>query len=265
MKNNLFKIISIFFFVLITTYNSAYLGGGGGAPLGGGGNPPTTQVSVYMGRFLIIGELYGNIATTTPGLAVYNPGDTIMHGVRRLYDCSYEPNTGQPMYPYCESLGYDPLSITISVDSNPGGIAANSGYLTAPATLGAHTLYFSISGEGNTSSISIPFNVSPSLGMASVSSNIAGAGWTITGPVTNSGSGTFASYSSLPSGSYTITWNAVAGYTTPATQTLTLVAPATISFSGTYVAATPTINLWFSFLENVKTFFVGTVFASVNK
>ncbi len=75
-----------------------------------------------------------------------------------------------------------------------------------------------------------------------VSSNISSS-WTITGPTTLTGSGTSQSFTFKPSGTYTITWGAVSRYTTPATQSLTLAAGGTISFSGTYPTALPSVNL----------------------
>lgn len=74
------------------------------------------------------------------------------------------------------------------------------------------------------------------LGTISVSSNIA-ASWTITGPATISGSGTTQTSLNQPIGTYTITWGAVSGYTTPASSSLTLVNGGTIGFSGMYVSS----------------------------
>jgi hypothetical protein len=68
-----------------------------------------------------------------------------------------------------------------------------------------------------------------------VSANIAGASYTLTGPATLMGSGLSSSHSGQPSGVYTITWNDVAGYTTPSTDAQMLGDYGTISFSGNYV------------------------------
>lgn len=75
------------------------------------------------------------------------------------------------------------------------------------------------------------------LGTVAVSSNVSSS-WTITGPTTITGSGTSQSSPSQPVGTYTITWGDIAGYTTPATQSLTLISDGTITFNGTYVVAT---------------------------
>ena len=79
------------------------------------------------------------------------------------------------------------------------------------------------------------------LGTVAVSSNVSSS-WTITGPATITGSGTSQSSPSQPAGTYTITWGDVPGYTAPATQSLTLISGSTITFNGTYVAATCSVS-----------------------
>lgn len=83
------------------------------------------------------------------------------------------------------------------------------------------------------------------VGTIAVSTNLASASWTITGPATLNGSGLSQTYSSQPVGSYTITWNPVAGYNTPAPQTLPpLTNGGTITFNGgIYSPATASCNL----------------------
>ncbi len=73
-------------------------------------------------------------------------------------------------------------------------------------------------------------------GTISVSSNLAGASWTINEPQTITGSGATQTSTSQPAGTYTITWNTVAGYTTPISQSLTLTVGNTILFEGNYIA-----------------------------
>jgi uncharacterized protein (TIGR02145 family) len=72
-----------------------------------------------------------------------------------------------------------------------------------------------------------------STGTISVSSNVASS-WTITGPETITGTGVLQSLVSKPTGIYTIIWNDVPGYVTPATQSLTLTQGGSISFAGNY-------------------------------
>ena len=84
-----------------------------------------------------------------------------------------------------------------------------------------------------------------SSGTITVTSTDSSASWTITGPATLTGTGLSATYTAQPTGAYTITWGAVSGYTAPASQSFTLTPGGTISFNGTYTAATPTINVHF--------------------
>jgi len=80
-----------------------------------------------------------------------------------------------------------------------------------------------------------------STGTISVTSNIA-ASWTINGPTTIVGSGTSQTISLQPTGTYTIVWDPVSGYTAPAQSTQTLTDSGAITFSGTYVA--PDLQVW---------------------
>jgi hypothetical protein len=82
------------------------------------------------------------------------------------------------------------------------------------------------------------------VGTVNVSSNIAGASFNISGPASISGSGMSNSYPNRPTGTYTIVWNAVAGYTTPASTSSSLTAGSSISLTGNYVAVpAPTVTL----------------------
>jgi formylglycine-generating enzyme required for sulfatase activity len=62
---------------------------------------------------------------------------------------------------------------------------------------------------------------------------LAGAGWSLTGPQDESGSGDMI-LADMPAGQYTIIWNEVTDYITPADDTQTLEADGTITFNGTY-------------------------------
>ncbi len=81
----------------------------------------------------------------------------------------------------------------------------------------------------------------PTTGTVSVSSNISST-WTITGPATITGSGTSQTSTSKPTGTYTITWGDVVGYTKPASQSLTLTSGGMISFSGNYSLNSYTVS-----------------------
>ena len=67
-----------------------------------------------------------------------------------------------------------------------------------------------------------------------VTTNLPAATFTITGAASYSGSGASFIQANAPAGTYTITFGTVAGYSTPASQTLALASGATIAFSGTY-------------------------------
>ncbi len=120
--------------------------------------------------------------------------------------------------------------------------------LTAPMTPGSHNLCVSTGLNG----YAVPpvqcfvYTVTaPPSGNINVSSNIPGASWTITGPSTNSGSGYSGTYNSQPTGSYTIVWGNVAGYTTPPSTSQNLSSGDNITFSGNYTSA-PAVQLNFT-------------------
>lgn len=78
-----------------------------------------------------------------------------------------------------------------------------------------------------------------------VTTNLAAATFTITGPATYTGGGTFWSRSNCPPGTYTINYGPVSGYPTPSSQALVLTAGGAISFAGSYgaITTTGTINV----------------------
>lgn len=81
-------------------------------------------------------------------------------------------------------------------------------------------------------------------GTIAVNVNLTNAYWTIAGPQSYNGTGS-ANLLNVPVGAYTITYSALAGYTTPPSQTLTLTAGQTITFIGNYtvVSQTGTIQI----------------------
>ena len=99
----------------------------------------------------------------------------------------------------------------------------------------------------------------PTTGTVNVSSNIPGASWTITGPATLSGSGLSDSYTSKPTGTYTITWGTVNGFTPPSSSQ-TLTTGGTITFTGTYPSVSINISN-VSTLDTILDFFIYKVFA----
>lgn len=92
----------------------------------------------------------------------------------------------------------------------------------------------------------------PEFGDVTVNSNIASS-WSITGPAVINGVGTYQQVLHQPVGAYTITWGAVGGYITPASKSFTIENDGdTITFDGVYVAAAPSVNIYFSFLHMFK-------------
>jgi N-acetylneuraminic acid mutarotase/murein DD-endopeptidase MepM/ murein hydrolase activator NlpD len=78
-------------------------------------------------------------------------------------------------------------------------------------------------------------------GTIDASTNLASATFTITGPATYNGTGKSFTQTNAPVGNYTITYGSVAKYITPASQTGTLTAAQTLTFSeGLYVPITLT-------------------------
>jgi hypothetical protein len=71
-------------------------------------------------------------------------------------------------------------------------------------------------------------------GKITVETNAPAAKFTIRGPATYSGSGTAFDQDDAPAGTYTITYEAVPGFVTPAVEAKTLPAGGSILFRGTY-------------------------------
>lgn len=88
-------------------------------------------------------------------------------------------------------------------------------------------------------------------GTVGVSSNISSS-WTVSGPSSFSGGGKNQSQGSIPVGAYTISWGAVGGYVTPASQSITLSNQGdVITFSGNYVVVAPSVDIYFSLLDTL--------------
>ncbi len=84
----------------------------------------------------------------------------------------------------------------------------------------------------------------PQTGTISVMTNLPAATFAISGRDPFSGSGTSATITGAPVGTYTVTFGSVAGFATPAPQTQALAVGGTITFTGTYNASgNPTASL----------------------
>ncbi|KKK90408.1 hypothetical protein LCGC14_2723300, partial [marine sediment metagenome] len=116
-----------------------------------------------------------------------------------------------------------------------GSVGINSGALGA-LTSGSYTgdITFGI-GCASVANATVPVSlVYYEGGTMEVTSNIAASSFTITGGPGYSGSGTSAVFYDVSPGAYTITFDSVQGYLTPASYSLSLTGQETISFNGSY-------------------------------
>lgn len=148
------------------------------------------------------------------------------------------------------------LSWTAVSDANWLGIAPSAGNTTTAAAVsvstaglatGSYTGHITVSAPGaigSGSQITVNLTIQPGTRIA-VSTNVAGAAFTLSGPANYSGSGQNWSVEDVLSGSYSITYDAVKGYEKPSSQTLTLGATGEIVFTGTYAsdAVLPVLTL----------------------
>jgi hypothetical protein len=106
------------------------------------------------------------------------------------------------------------------------------------------TLYESLiqcpDGSYNYRSLCTQAQNTPQISTIIVTTNLAGASFSISGTSSYSGSGTSWSTTVAPAGTYTITYGAVTGYDTPPSETRTVQAGGSITFSGTYIIPTQT-------------------------
>ncbi len=97
--------------------------------------------------------------------------------------------------------------------------------------------------SGGTISFSGTYTPAITTGTLSVTTNNTSATFTITGPATYSGSGTSWSQANAPTGTYSIVFNPISGYTTPTDIPKTLINGGTASFTGTYIQQTGTLSV----------------------
>lgn len=82
--------------------------------------------------------------------------------------------------------------------------------------------------------VSITVSNAPIPSVIFITNNLWEASWTLSGPLATNGSGAWMAMTNPPAGVYTITWNPVTDYITPAPQTNTSAAGTRIGFSGVY-------------------------------
>jgi thiamine pyrophosphokinase len=142
------------------------------------------------------------------------------------------------------------LRVTVNVSSGQwsvdGGTSQNSGSTVSSLSVGSHTVSFSaVSGYTTPSSQTITVAANrttfdsatyvaiPSIGALEVTLNVTGAQWAVDGGTSqNSG----AVVSGLSTGSHTIAFSTMSGWTTPASQTISIVANQTNAVTATYIA-----------------------------
>jgi hypothetical protein len=150
-----------------------------------------------------------------------------------------------------------PQTGTINITSNragapfilngPSGVSGTTPYSNSAAGVGSYTVTWNpISGyttpTSQTQTLTAGGNISfngnytsiPQTGTINITSNRAGAPFILNGPSGVSGTTPYSN-SAAGVGSYTVTWNPISGYTTPASQTQTLTAGGNISFNGNYI------------------------------
>ncbi len=125
----------------------------------------------------------------------------------------------------------DPLSKTMTF-SRSISLSEGENTITVTATIGP---YCSITKTTTTRLDTTP----PPTGTISATTNLTGATFSLTGASSYSGNGTSWSTANAPAGTYTITYGAVTGYNTPLSETKTLSAGGSITFSGTYTLTEP--------------------------
>ncbi len=128
-------------------------------------------------------------------------------------------------------LGISPASGTkttqsaVSISSAGLSVGTYTGYITfsAPGAVG----------HGSKLTVTLTVGSSTSI---TVSTNLSGAKYTVSGPATYTGTGTSWSKQDAPAGNYTITFDPAAGYQRPLPQTRTLSENGELSFKGDYLS-----------------------------
>ncbi len=224
--------------------------------LGSGWRIPTLsdwQNLVSVGATGWLGNKLFAMTSTVPGwVGIANGNPCIMVGLRSQWitpDGAYSMSTnaydasaivGYRMGRSAAGIAYPIMCVQDYIAPAPVNGACSATHYACTAGTSANNVSGTTSYTWNCNGIDGGTNAVCSetkpTGTVAVSSNIA-ASWTITGPATISGSGTAQTSLTQPIGTYTITWGAVSGYTTPASSSLTLVNGGTISFNGIYTSS----------------------------
>jgi hypothetical protein len=130
------------------------------------------------------------------------------------------------------SGGAIPASVSVDTTGLPDGSHPGVITVTAPGA------------DNSPAAINVTLNVTV-MGALAVTANIPEASYTINGPSSSvyNGSGTSWSQDCVADGDYTITYSDVAGFRTPASETLTVANGNTAGFSGSYLDLRQEVNI----------------------
>jgi hypothetical protein len=229
--------------ITVTTNNAASTFTVTGPATYSGSGTTWTQTNAPVGTYtLTFNSVTGYSTPASSSQTIVNGGDTIAF-----------IGTYAPLGTITVSTNNVAATFTVTGPATYSGSGTSFSQTNAPA--GTYTITYdpvtgystpasssqTIVNGGDTIAFTGTYNP---LGTITVSTNNAASTFNITGPATYSGSGTSWSQANAPAGAYTITYDPVTGYSTPASDTKTFVnSGETIAFAGTYNAASGTISV----------------------
>ncbi|MBI5832609.1 MAG: hypothetical protein HZB16_09930 [Armatimonadetes bacterium] len=185
-------------------------------------SPASQTVTVSANQTTAVTGLYVAIAATTGAVRVtIGPAAAVTAGAKWVLDGS----------PTLHASG-DTVSNLMS-SAHTIRFTAVAGY-TTPASQTATVAAGATAAVTGTYSVVTASTGSVRVTLSPAAAVTAGAKWLLDAATAQYASG--ATVANLPAGAHTIRFSAVAGYTTPANQTVTVAAGATTAVTGTYVA-----------------------------
>jgi hypothetical protein len=175
--------------------------------------------------------------TATSGLVSGNATATVLKSIVTCASGSATYGTG------CNLLKHyaGPDGIISTDEGNLAISDRNAGLLTNDEV--NYIVYECWSQGGNVNTTCPGCYVPPPPGTISVNTNNASATFTITGPATYDGTGTMWTQQNAPTGTYSIAFHTIPGYTTPTDTNKTLASGGTVYFSGSYIQKTGTLSV----------------------
>ncbi|MBI5407982.1 MAG: VCBS repeat-containing protein [Nitrospirae bacterium] len=145
-------------------------------------------------------------------------------------------NTGAGTLDFTASTNRSWIQINREAGTAPAEITVTIGDITSLAQ-GAYTGAVTITGgSAGTREIPVTLNIVSVTGTIQVTTNLQAAAYIMNGPESYTGSGASWTRTNAPVGTYAIVFGAVPGYTAPMSQSKTLEANGTITFSGEYTS-----------------------------